>query len=692
VLEKILIANRGEIAVRIARTCRRMGLRTVAVYSDADARSLHVEVCDEAVRLPGLTPAETYLQGAAVLEAVRRTGADAVHPGYGFLSEDAAFAREVVDAGVAWVGPPPAAIEAMGDKITAKRTMARAAVPLVPGETLDDPAAARDVGERVGYPLLVKASAGGGGRGMRIVEHAGEIEDAVASARREAASAFGDDRVFLERLLTRSRHVEVQVLADAHGNVVHLFERECSVQRRHQKILEEAPSPGIDAEVRVAMCEAAVAAARAIDYVGAGTVEFIVDETVQRRRREGAPVAPTEAFAFLEMNTRLQVEHPVTEETVRISTAAHDQRLDLVRWQLLVAAGRPLDFEQSQVRRHGHAIEARVYAEDPSRDYLPAPGTLHQVRWHTPAGVRVDTGVRDGDEVSPHYDPMLAKVIAAAPTRTEAAGLLAAALTAATLHGPTTNRDLLVATLRDDAFLAGATTTDFLDERPALRASPAAPSTEAADLAAAVAVVALARAARSTWMPAVPVGFTPGANVRNHRTVDVAGSEVAVAYRQLGGERWLTTVGERELLLEVRGAGENLEVEIAGHRLHVDVHVEPEPGTAGHRERRVEIVLPHGRVPVRLLPRFPEVGQLAGEGATLAPMPGTVVDVAVSPGDGVAAGDPLVVVEAMKMEHKVAAPFAGHVVEVRVATGDQVRADEVLVVVEPSDDGSRGPG
>ena len=317
-LTKVLIANRGEIAVRVARTCRSMGIATVAVFSDVDEHALHVEACDEAVRLGGATPAESYLDMGKVLAAAADTGADAIHPGYGFLSENAGFARAVTDAGLVWVGPPAPAIEAMGDKLTAKRTMADAGVPLVPGENLDEGADVRAVGERVGYPLMVKAAAGGGGKGMRVVREADDLEQAVAAARREAGGAFGDDRVFLERLVMSPRHVEVQVLADTHCEVVHLFERECSIQRRHQKVIEESPSPGIDDEVRAVMCEAAVAAARAIDYEGAGTVEFIVDDGAQQRRDRGEAVAPAEVFAFLEMNTRLQVEHPVTEESVRV--------------------------------------------------------------------------------------------------------------------------------------------------------------------------------------------------------------------------------------------------------------------------------------------------------------------------------------------------------------------------------------
>ena len=674
-LTKVLIANRGEIVLRIARTCRSMGIATVAVFSDPDGRALHVEACDEAIRLGGATPADSYLRADAILEAAARTGADVIHPGYGFLSENAAFARAVVDAGLAWVGPPPEAIEAMGDKLIAKRTMADAGVPLVPGAELDESDDVQDAGDRVGYPLMVKAAAGGGGKGMRIVRDAGDLVDAVAAARREAGGAFGDDRVFLERLLTSSRHVEVQVLADGHGNAVHLYERECSVQRRHQKVIEEAPSPGIDDEVRAAMCEAAVAATRAVDYEGAGTVEFIVDEGAQQRRRDGEDLAPREVFAFLEMNTRLQVEHPVTEETVRIDSGAGEQPLDLVRLQLLVADGRPLPFAQDGVDRHGHAIEARVYAEDPANDYLPSPGILHTVRWHAPPGVRVDGGVRSGDEVSPHYDPMLAKVIASAPTRTEAAGLLATALEGSTLHGVATNRALLVATLRDRDFLAGATTTDYLDERPQLLAPPALPPRAQVEVALGAAAVALARRAHRSWLPAVPVGFSPTPSVRPQVTLAVDDEDHCVSYHQLDADRWRVTIDDGEpweLSVGTDEGAASLDVEVDGHRRRLDVH----------GGRTLQVVHGDWRVPLVVRPRFPEVGQLAGEGVTLAPMPGSVVAVAVTEGDEVATGDLLVTVEAMKMEHQVTAPFPGRVTEVRVATGQQVEADEVLVVVE----------
>jgi propionyl-CoA carboxylase alpha chain len=418
---RLLIANRGEIAVRIARTARAMGITPIGVASDADADSLHARSCTEVVRLPGNTPADTYLRVDLLLEAAERTGADAVHPGFGFLAEDAGFARATVDAGLTWVGPRPETIAAMGDKLAAKRTMAAAGVPVLPGVELTTEHTDAEVhaaGAEVGFPLLVKATGGGGGKGMRTVQDASTLLDAVAAARREAAGAFSDDRVFLERLVARPRHLEVQILGDTHGQVLHLFERECSIQRRHQKVIEETPAPGVTPAVRDALTAAAVDAARTLGYVNAGTVEFVGDESLLSRLRAGDErVDPREAFAFLEVNTRLQVEHPVTEAVVRIrdEVAGAPRDLDLVRLQLLIAAGAPLLFDQDDVLRDGHAIEARLYAEDPAAEYLPSTGTLHVFAPAPGSGIRWDSGVVAGDEVSPFYDPMLAKVIAHAP-------------------------------------------------------------------------------------------------------------------------------------------------------------------------------------------------------------------------------------------------------------------------------------
>jgi propionyl-CoA carboxylase alpha chain len=705
-ITKVLIANRGEIAVRIARTCRAMGLGTVAVYSDVDADALHVEACDEAVRLGGATPTESYLRVDAIVEAAQRAGADAVHPGYGFLAENAAFARAVADAGLVWIGPTPDAIEAMGDKIEAKRRMADAGVPLVPGAELaadlapdsDEVAAA---GAEVGFPLMVKAAAGGGGKGMRVVHDAADLAEAVAAARREAAGAFGDDRVFLERFVESPRHVEVQVLGDTHGTVVHLFERECSIQRRHQKVVEESPSPGIDDAVRAALGEAAVAAAEAIGYVNAGTVEFIADERVLARRRAGEDVDPREAFAFLEVNTRLQVEHPVTEEVVRVHRAVGGlDPIDLVRLQLLVAMGEPLPFAQDDLVQVGHAIEVRLYAEDPANGYLPATGTLTAFEPAAGEGLRYDLGIRAGDTVSTYYDPMLAKVIAVAPTRREAASRLARALDRTVLHGTTTNRDLLVDVLRDDAFLAGDTTTAYLDERyPDDEARSFAPTE--ADVEVALVAAALAGAAsrrdHARVLATIPSGFTNTAAFEPEVRFTVAEDERTVRYRAERDGAWSVQVlaaGEDDDVGDGGDGGASAEacrvrVHAADGGGHLDLEVD------GHRQRvrvvgrdgELQVLTAAGRVSLTERPRFPDQAGEEVAGATLAPMPGSVVTVAVEPGQQVGKGDLLVTVEAMKMEHRVTAPFDGTVADVRVEAGQQVDADQVLVVVEEPAEG-----
>jgi propionyl-CoA carboxylase alpha chain len=708
---KVLIANRGEIAVRIARTCRAMGIGTVAVYSDVDAGALHVEVCDEAVRLGGASPAESYLRGDALVEAALRTAAEAIHPGYGFLSEAAGFARQVLDAGLMWVGPSPEAIAAMGDKLAAKARMAAAGVPLVPGMDLTaDLEVVTDldldhVAAEIGFPVMVKAAAGGGGKGMRVVHDPAGLHDAVASARREAGGAFGDDRVFLERYVAHPRHLEVQVIGDTQGSVLHLFERECSVQRRHQKVVEETPSPGIDERVREALGEAAVAAARAIGYVNAGTVEFIADDAVLARLRDGdSSVEPRDAFAFLEVNTRLQVEHPVTEEVVRVVDRSTGglERLDLVRLQLLVAAGEALPFGQDDVVQRGNAIEVRLYAEDPTNDYLPQTGTLHAYAPAGLPGVRWDSGVRAGDAIPTHYDPMLAKVIAWAPSRTEAAGLLARELDTTVLVGATTNRDLLVGVLRDDALLAGDTTTSFLGERfpggrPVERASSEAAGSGPLSVRERTALIATAlsgavgRRRKAMVLASLPAGFTNAGTFEPSAFLDVGeGTGRTVRYREERDGSWRVRLvpgdepedtgphpdaTEHHVLLHASadGVAGHLEVEVDGHRQRVSV---------ARHDGEVHVGTASGREVVRERPRFPEAGEEEVAGATLAPMPGAVVAVAVTAGDAVGRGDLLVTVEAMKMEHRITAPFAGTVAEVRVATGQQVDAAQVLVVVE----------
>ena len=652
---RVLVANRGEIARRVFRTCRDMGLSSVAVYSDADADLPHAREADVAVRLPGSAPADTYLRADLLLDAARRTRADAVHPGYGFLSEDATFARAVVDAGLVWIGPPPAAVEAMGSKLGAKALMAQAGVPVLPGADVtglsdDEVTAAAD---RIGYPVLVKASAGGGGRGMRIVASPDELVAAVTGAQREAQSAFGDGTVFLERYVERPRHVEVQVIADAHGEVVALPERDCSVQRRHQKVVEESPSPAVDEALRARLQDAAVAAAKAVHYTGAGTVEFVLSP-------DGEP-------AFLEMNTRLQVEHPVTELVTG---------LDLVRLQVLVAMGHPLPPEVRAAGMHGHAVEARLYAENAVRGFLPATGTLHRFEVPAPEGVRVDAGYGSGSVVGMHYDAMLAKVIAHGATRHEASSRLATALAGARLHGVTTNRDLLVRLLRSDAWLGDDVDTSFFARNdPAQLGRPLVDDDELG-LHAVAAALAAAAGRRADALPAVPSGWrnvptTPQRTsyASGDRTIEVGyafrrdGLQVDVDGARLDGVR-LLDASATEVDLEVGAVRRRYDV----HVVDADIWVDASSGSSRLREAD----------------RFPAPGAGLTAGSLTAPMPGTVVRVDAEKGASVRAGDVLLVLEAMKMEHVVRAPADGQVDEVHVQAGQQVDAGAVLVVVGTS--------
>ena len=637
----LLVANRGEIARRVMRGAQAMGIRTVAVYVAADAAAPFVAEADEAVRLPG-----SYLDGKAILEAARATGAGAIHPGYGYLSENAGFARDVQAAGLVWVGPSPEAIDRMGDKITAKTLAAECGVPTLPGSV--DPAEA----SKVGFPLLVKASAGGGGKGMRIVQRAGDLAEAVASARREAASGFGDDRVFLERYVARARHIEIQILGDSHGHVVHLGERECSIQRRHQKIVEESPSPRVDAAMRDAMGEAALKLARALRYESAGTVEFLVDDD-------------TGEFFFLEVNTRLQVEHPVTECVTGI---------DLVREQLRVAAGEPLGYEQHDVTFSGAAVEVRLYAEDPSNGFLPATGTLVAYAPAEAPAVRWDSGVVQGSVVGTSFDPMLAKVIAHAPTRREAAGRLALALERTHLGGVVTNRDFLVATLRTPEFLAGDTTTDFIDRVAPPRALVLAQDElERVAQAAALWLQGANRAAAPVWRE-VPSGWR-NARLPDQRVVFGHGEDsIRVAYRSLRGGGFRFADGSEARIHA--WTPEGIDVEIAGRRLQARVT------RAGDG---LVVRGPRGDVTLRIEPRFVVPGQDEGPGGFVASMPGKVIDLRVQVGDTVRAGDTLLVLEAMKMEHPMRAGEDGVVMEVRVAIGDQVESGAVLLVVESAE-------
>ncbi|MGH8929227.1 MAG: acetyl-CoA carboxylase biotin carboxylase subunit [Egibacteraceae bacterium] len=523
---KLLIANRGEIAARVIRTAREMGIRTVAVYSDPDRRALHAEQADEAVAIGGIAPAESYLDQDRILDAARRTGADAVHPGYGFLAEHAGFARACANTGLTFVGPPPVVIAAMADKMRARHLMQDAGLPVLPGGT--DPA-------RVGFPLIVKAACGGGGKGIRVVHNPEDLDHEAAAARREAAAAFGDHRVFFEQYLHPARHVEVQVFGDTRGRVLHLGERECSIQRRHQKVIEETPSPAVDAELRTALGAAAVTAAKALGYVNAGTVEFLL--------------GPSGAFYFLEMNTRLQVEHPVTEMAWRHRGAFGDEPLDLVQLQLLVALGEPLPLAQDDVVPAGHAIEARVYAEDTSEGFAPSTGRLDV--WEPATGVRVDSAARAGDEVTTHYDSLLAKIIAAGPTRKEAAARLARALRSSRIHGVTTNRDLLVRTLESPAFLAGDLSTTFLADHE-LTGTVTEP--DALHLAAAALTSAHGRA------PAQPVAY-----------------DRAVVTCEPGQDgRWAVRIGDTEHHARVYAWPDErpdraIDLELDAHRTHATV-------------------------------------------------------------------------------------------------------------------------
>jgi propionyl-CoA carboxylase alpha chain len=654
-ITKLLVANRGEIALRVMRTAREMDVATVAVFSDPDADAPFVAAADEAVRLPGSTPAETYLRGDLVIAAALATGAQAVHPGYGFLSENAGFARDCAAAGLVFVGPTPEAIESMGSKTAAKELMATAGVPVLPGVVVgEDLAGLREQAATIGYPVLVKAAFGGGGRGMRIVAGPAELLPAVEGARREATSAFGDGTVFLERYVERPRHVEVQVVGDTHGTVVHLFERECSIQRRYQKVLEESPSPAVDDALRAQLGKAAVAAAETIGYVGAGTVEFVL--------------APDGDFFFLEVNTRLQVEHPVTELVTG---------LDLVRLQLQVAEGLPLPPEVLDARVTGHAIEARLNAEDVPAGYLPVTGTVHRFAVPDLPGIRVDTGVADGSVVGVHYDSMLAKVIAHGATRDEACRRLARALAETRVHGIITNRDLLVAVLREEEFRAGEIDTGYLDRHPELVAPPVDDDVVALHAAAAALAGQASRRAGAAVQRTVPSGWR---NVPSADQVTVFGSgdgQLDVRYR-LTRDGVRVAVGDRRLDVDaVVATPGQVQLTVAGVRRTLAVHRVGE---------EVFVDGPGGSTTFTEAPRFPVPGTQAGEGSLLAPMPGTVVRVAVAEGDRVTAGATVLVLEAMKMEHVVAAPTDGVVSELRAAAGETVDTGAVLAVVTPTEE------
>ncbi|MDB5751120.1 MAG: acetyl/propionyl/methylcrotonyl-CoA carboxylase subunit alpha [Ramlibacter sp.] len=649
---KILIANRGEIACRVAATARRMAIQTVAVYSDADAHAKHVQACDEAVHVGGSAPRDSYLQWQRIIEAARRTGAEAIHPGYGFLSENEAFAGACTDAGIVFIGPPASAIQAMGLKAQAKQLMEKAGVPLVPGYHGGDqnPALLQREADRIGYPVLIKASAGGGGKGMRAVENAADFAGALASCQREARNSFGDEAVLVEKYVTRPRHIEIQVFGDTQGNYVYLFERDCSVQRRHQKVLEEAPAPGMTPAMRQRMGEAAVAAARAVNYVGAGTVEFIVEQ-------RGAEMN----FFFMEMNTRLQVEHPVTEAITG---------LDLVEWQLRVAAGQPLPLRQDELRIQGHAIEARICAESPDNNFLPATGTLHVYR-KPPATafqrgtVRIDDGVREGDAISPYYDSMIAKLIVHGATREEALARLDTALAGTHIVGLSTNVQFLRHVVRSRSFAQADLDTALIQREAGVLFNQEPVGLE---LAAAAAVAKTLRDERAL---AGSDPFSRRDGWRSHGT-GVRRLEFAFGARQAKAQ--LATGHDGSLVLTVEGRAEPLLFEAAGDDAIAVQYGEQRTRAVVYTLGETDHVFtPAGATQIEAIDLLAHAGDQAAEGGRLtAPMPGKVVSFAVKAGDKVSKGQPLAVLEAMKMEHTIAAPADGTVAELMYAPGDQV--------------------
>jgi len=655
---KILIANRGEIACRVAATARRLGIRTVAVYSDADANAKHVQACDEAVHIGGPAPRESYLLADRILAAAQATGAQAIHPGYGFLSENEGFAQACANAGIAFIGPPASAIAAMGSKAAAKALMEQAGVPLVPGYhgERQEPAFLKAEAERIGFPILIKASAGGGGKGMRAVQKAEEFDTALASCQREASASFGNDHVLVERYVSRPRHIEIQIFGDRHGNYVHLFERDCSVQRRHQKVLEEAPAPGMTPERRAEMGAAAIAAARSVGYVGAGTVEFIAEQDGR--------------FYFMEMNTRLQVEHPVTEAITG---------LDLVEWQLRVAAGEPLPLRQDELRLHGHAIEARICAENPLQQFLPATGRLNVYRTPTASHfaispVRVDSGVREGDEISPHYDSMVAKLIVHGANREQALAQLDAALSELHITGLQTNVSFLRGIVATPSFAQANLDTALIErERDALfvpRDLP--PLLAVAGVVARLLADEQALATGDAWSRRD--GWRLHGVARRHLKLDVSGEVVhAVLTYQHDGSHLLQLAPHAEAV--------PLHAALIGPD-RFDVTLGHGPGTqrvklAVYRDARLaerfNVFAPQGASAVHYIDPLAHAGEAhGGAGRLTALMPSKVIALLVKAGDAVKKGQPLAVTEAMKMEHTLTAPDDGVVSELLCAVGDQV--------------------
>lgn len=654
---KILIANRGEIACRVMRTAARMGIRTVAVYSDADADALHTVTADEAVRIGPAPVADSYLRIDAIVEACRRTGAEAVHPGYGFLSENPAFAERLAEEGIAFVGPPAKAIRAMGLKDAAKRLMEEAGVPVVPGYHGEDqnPDDLLVEAQKIGFPVLIKARAGGGGKGMRRVDLKEEFAEALAGAQSEGEKSFGDGHVLIEKYVSRPRHIEVQVFADRHNPPVYLFERDCSLQRRHQKVIEEAPAPGMTAGMRAAMGEAAVRAATAIGYEGAGTVEFLIDASDGLR---------ADRFYFMEMNTRLQVEHPVTEVITGI---------DLVEWQLRAAAGERVVPLQDELEFHGHAFEARIYAEDAARGFLPATGRLERMRMPT-AIARVDAGVRAGDTITPHYDPMIAKVIVHDRTRAAALAKLQTALGETRIAGTITNVAFLRALASDPDFAAGDVDTGLI-ERGMDRFAPAPPTSPDAEAVAALMAVGLpGQASDDPWQSLA--GWRAWGVAQHTATILRDGEPVEAGIRIHAPGRYGVRIDGvvREVVF-----GAHDRVEIDGRRLSVEVF---------WRGRDILVLMDGEAFTYGTLdPLQVAAGAGPGGDAILAPMPGTILRVSAAPGDTVEAGRTLVVMEAMKMEQSLKAPRAGTVAEVMVGEGDQVGDGDVLVLLTEEDEG-----
>ena len=647
-IKKILIANRGEIALRIMRTCRSLGVQTVAVYSDADADSPHVQAADETVCIGPAPSTESYLVIEKLISAAKTTKADAIHPGYGFLAENARFARACAEAGVIFIGPNPDVIEKMGSKKISKEIVANAGVPVIPGYTLED--------TDMRFPVLLKASAGGGGKGMRIVREASELTDAIAAAKREALNAFGDDTLLIERYVDQPRHIEVQVLGDHHGNLVHVFERECSIQRRHQKIIEESPSPALSPELREKICEAGVTVASAIGYQSAGTVEFVY--------------SPSGEFFFLEVNTRLQVEHPVTEFV---------SGLDLVAEQIRVAEGTALPFAQKDLEQRGSAIEVRIYAEDPNQNFLPVTGRLSD--WHLPEieNVRLDSGVESGSEVSIHYDPMLAKLIVYSETRQESLRKMSYALEHFSIGGLTTNRGLLLAIMEDEQFQAGEFDTHFLDQNLSrLMASPISSQLRSAS-AIAVALSNERHRHAQQALGSIPSGFRNNAFVGQGVDYECAGESFSFSYSHRRDGTYLIEDNEESYsvshvkwsapyvsYVDQDGVGRRFRVVNQGKSYHCHSNL--------------------GAVEINLQPRFPEKVIEEVPGACIAPMPGKVISIRAEQGQSVTQGEALLILEAMKMEHAVSAPADGVVEQVLVKEGDQVDALALLAVVTAKED------